>query len=108
MADDRRGQLAANRRRGVLLDNPLDDVADKTARQATGRAGKGMTAGRFVRRQFTFWPETLTDLKTMAAELGTTEAEAARWCMERGLKAFLDGEMPDTKPSGGVQLERPR
>lgn len=107
---DRRDKLAARRKdRLADMGDVLDNVKEKTVRRATGRSTKGgMTVGRFVRRQFTFYPDTLAGIRTMAEELGTTEADAARWCMERGLLAYRSGETPETAPVEGVTIRRPQ
>lgn len=104
---DRREQLAARRLRDGALADILDDVADTTARRATGRSKGGMRAGKFVRRQFTYYPDTLQRLAVAARELGVAEAEIARWCMERGLQALEAGERPQVIPAGAV-LARPQ
>ena len=59
------------------------------------------------RRQFTFYPKTLKDIEAFAEELGVAEAEMARWCIERGLKALHDGERPRTVSVEKVTLVRP-
>ena len=96
--------------RNSRFSQPRDELAEVTpavARRATGRKGKGMQAGQFIRRQFTFYPETLKDIEVFAEELGVAEAEMARWCIERGLKAPHDGERPRTVSIEKVALVRP-
>jgi hypothetical protein len=85
----------------------LEQVTPSVVRRATGRKGKGMQAGQFIRRQFTFYPETLKDIEAFAEELGVAEAEMARWCIERGLKALHEGERPLTVSIAKVALVRP-
>lgn len=102
-----RAKMSA-RSRVLDMADPIEAVSEKTVRKATGKKAKGgMTVGRFVRRQYTFYPETLHELAVAAAEYGVAETEMARWCMEYGLAALRRGEGPEIVTSQVRHLARP-
>jgi len=74
-------------------DEPLRRVDKRQAAKATGK--DNLTAGQYVRRQFTFLPAQLEMIGTVADSLNLSQNAAARWLIDVGLKAYVDGERPE-------------
>lgn len=74
-------------------DEPLRAVDRRQAAKASGK--DSLTAGQYVRRQFTFLPAQLDKLAEVADELNLSQNAAARWLIDVGLEAYMNGERPD-------------
>ena len=74
-------------------DEPLAQVGRKQAAKATAK--DSLTAGQYIRRQFTFLPAQLDKLAEVAEELNLSQNAAARWLVDVGLEAYMSGERPD-------------
>ena len=77
------------------FDNPLNEVRAGQAAQATEQPADSLRAGQYIRRTLTLSPGQLRMLKRIADELGVSEAKTARWLIDIGISAFVEGKRPD-------------
>ncbi len=82
-------------------DNPLSGVKAGQAAQATEKPADSLRAGQYIRRTLTLTPGQLRMLKRIAEELSVSEAKTARWLMDKGIAAYVDGE----RPKAGYSIE---
>lgn len=74
-------------------DEPLRQVDRRQAAKATAK--DNMMAGQFMRRQFLFSPGQLDMIVRVGEELNLSQNAAARWLIDVGLEAYMNGERPD-------------
>lgn len=60
--------------------------------KATGK--KSSVAGKYIRRSFTFRPDQLDAVDTLAAQVGLSKNDLVRWFVDMGIEAVNDGERP--------------
>jgi hypothetical protein len=72
----------------------LETVSHRAAEHATG--GKRM-AGRHMRYTVYLAPETIGRLKEIAADVGLSQAETARWFVEHMIALYDAGLRPETE-----------
>lgn len=69
---------------------------------------KSLRAGKYIRRQFTFYPEQLARIRELARRYGVPEADLVRWLVDRGIVALESGEEPDEVDVSTRRLASPR
>jgi hypothetical protein len=81
-------------RRGRNFRSALDE--QQTDRRQTAKAtGKAATiAGQYVRRSFTYRPDQLASIETLAEQLGLSQNDLVRWFTDLGIAAVEQGEEP--------------
>ncbi len=80
--------------RGRAFNTGLETVSHKAAAKATG--GKSM-AGHYKRYTAYLSPESIDQLKEIAAEIGLSQAETARWFIEHMIALYDAGLRPETE-----------
>ena len=80
--------------RGKGFNTGLERVSHQEASRAT--AGKRM-AGRHMRYTVYLPPETIGRLKEIAADVGLSQAETARWFVEHMIALYDGGLRPETE-----------
>jgi hypothetical protein len=90
------GDLPSRRRKRVgEYDDPIGDTVDRRkAAEATGRSDSAI-AGQYIRYGFTWTPGQLEMIARVAEQLNLSKNAAARWLMDEGLKAYVDGVRPE-------------
>jgi hypothetical protein len=58
---------------------------------------KTLKAGQYIRRQFTFLPGQLDMVVKVAEEMNLSQNAAARWLIDVGLRAYVDGKRPEVQ-----------
>jgi hypothetical protein len=56
---------------------------------------ESLKAGQYIRRQFTFLPGQLDMVAKAAKDQDLSQNAAARWLIDVGLRAYVDGERPE-------------
>ena len=56
-----------------------------------------LRAGQYIRRQFTFLPGQLDMVVKVAEEMNLSQNAAARWLIDVGLRAYVDGKRPEVQ-----------
>ncbi|MGB1253993.1 MAG: hypothetical protein ACPG8W_25515 [Candidatus Promineifilaceae bacterium] len=64
----------------------------RQAAKATGK--KSSVAGKYIRRSFTFRPDQLDQIDSLAAQVGLSKNDLVRWFIDMGVEAVNDGELP--------------
>ena len=82
------------RGRGRGFNTGLETVSHRDAERATG--GKRM-AGRHMRYTVYLSPESIGRLKEIAAAIGLSQAETARWFVEHMIGLYDAGLRPETE-----------
>jgi hypothetical protein len=54
-----------------------------------------LKAGQYIRRQFTWLPGQLAMVVRVAEELEMSQNAAARWLVDVGLRAYVNGQRPE-------------
>jgi hypothetical protein len=95
-----------------LPKSKADDARDPLAKVSVGQAAKvtgtQRGTGNFAQRTLRLDPAALEALDQLAVAEGITKADAARWIMARGLKAYYeDGERPETAQSVAREVVMP-
>jgi hypothetical protein len=54
-----------------------------------------LKAGQYIRRQFTFLPGQLDMVVKAAEDLEMSQNAAARWLIDVGLRAYVNGQRPE-------------
>lgn len=99
-------QLAAQPQRKRTSTDRTKELQPGAALKTTTR--KSLRAGQYIRRQFTFRPDQLDNVATMARRLKVPQADLVRWLVDRGLQAIQrDGETPETIEVSTTRLAPP-
>lgn len=93
LAAMRQAEPVRKPRKRKIYDEPLEQVDRRAASRATGK--DSLTAGQYIRRQFTFLPAQLDMIAQVAEELDLSQNAAARWLIDKGLEAYMAGEEPE-------------
>ena len=56
-----------------------------------------LRVGQYIRRQFTFLPGQLDMVVKVAEEMNLSQNAAARWLIDVGLRAYVDGKRPEVQ-----------
>jgi hypothetical protein len=71
------------------------DEQQTDRRQIAKATGKTATvAGQYVRRSFTYRPDQLSSIETLAEQLGLSQNDLMRWFTDLGIAAVEQGEEP--------------
>ena len=60
--------------------------------KATGK--KSSVAGKYIRRSFTFRPDQLDAVDSLAAQVGLSKNDLVRWFIDMGIEAVNNGDRP--------------
>lgn len=78
-----------------VVSDPFANADRAKVAKATNK--KGVAAGQYVRRTFTYLPEQLDMIVQVAQELNMSENDTARWLVDLGLAAYREGERPEVE-----------
>jgi hypothetical protein len=71
------------------------DEQQTDRRQMAKATGKTATvAGQYVRRSFTYRPDQLASIETLAEQLGLSQNDLVRWFTDMGIEAIERGKNP--------------
>jgi hypothetical protein len=76
-------------------DDPMEEISRRAAAQVTAK--ESLIAGQYVRRTFTFLPGQLDMVADVAEDLGMSQNAAARWLLDVGLLAYVNGARPEVE-----------
>ena len=72
----------------------LDEMQTDRAGVARATGKRASVAGNYIRRSFTYRPDQLDSIETIAEKLGLSKNDLMRWFTDMGIEAVEEGERP--------------